>query len=81
MRTWQESPSRIGLSFRNTGTHLDEEVRVHIFDLFFSSGKANGTGLGLVLVTKIVELHEGVLECRSEREPSVSFLETPGRAT
>jgi hypothetical protein len=42
-------------------------VRVRIFDLFFSSGKANGTGLGLAIVKKVVEMHEGAVECRSER--------------
>jgi hypothetical protein len=67
VRTWQESPSRVGISVRNTGTHIDEEVRVRIFDLFFSSGKANGTGLGLAIVKKVVEMHEGAVECRSER--------------
>ena len=44
------------------GPGIAEDIRPHIFDPFISS-KAQGKGLGLALVAKIVRDHGGVVEC------------------
>ncbi len=44
------------------GGGVAEELRPHIFDPFITS-KAQGKGLGLALVAKIVRDHGGVVEC------------------
>jgi len=49
----------------DNGTGVPEELQRHIFEPFVTS-KANGNGLGLALVSKIVSDHGGVILCESE---------------
>jgi two-component system nitrogen regulation sensor histidine kinase GlnL len=44
------------------GPGVADDMRQHIFDPFISS-KAQGRGLGLALVAKIVRDHGGIIEC------------------
>lgn len=53
------------------GHGVAEDLRPHIFDPFISS-KAQGRGLGLALVAKIVRDHGGVVECIG-RERGTTF--------
>jgi signal transduction histidine kinase len=46
----------------DTGTGMNDGVRMHLFEPFFTSGKKHGTGLGLSIVKKIVEDHNGRIE-------------------
>ena len=41
-----------------------DDMLPYLFDPFVTS-KANGTGLGLALVAKIIGDHGGVIECKS----------------
>ncbi|MFQ5621983.1 MAG: nitrogen regulation protein NR(II) [Paracoccaceae bacterium] len=52
------------LSITDNGPGIPETMVRDIFDPFVSS-KANGTGLGLALVSKIVADHGGVIRCNS----------------
>lgn len=54
----------------DNGTGVPRDIRPYLFDPFVTT-KANGTGLGLALVSKIVRDHGGVIECQSK----------PGRTT
>lgn len=47
------------IRFRDSGCGISPDARPHIFDVFFSTKGANGTGLGLAVVKKIVEEHGG----------------------
>ncbi len=49
---------------RDNGAGVPEELVPHLFDPFVTT-KANGTGLGLALVAKIIRDHGGVIECES----------------
>ncbi len=49
---------------QNTGSTVPEDLLAHVFDPFYST-KANGKGLGLALVAKIIGDHGGVVECQS----------------
>jgi two-component system nitrogen regulation sensor histidine kinase GlnL len=63
------SRSRVSLplefSVVDNGPGVPEELLPYIFDPFVTS-KANGTGLGLALVSKIIGDHGGVIECESQ---------------
>lgn len=52
------------VSISDNGGGVPEELRPHIFEPFVTS-KANGTGLGLALVSKVIADHGGVISCDS----------------
>ena len=47
------------LRFADTGPGIPTEVQPRLFQAFATSGKADGTGLGLAMVKKIVDEHGG----------------------
>ena len=65
----QGSTSKVTLPLefcvRDNGPGVPEELIPHMFDPFVTS-KANGSGLGLALVAKIIRDHGGVIECESQ---------------
>lgn len=60
------------LEVSDTGKGIPPEVQKRIFDPFFTT-KEEGTGLGLVIASRIVEKHNGALECRSELNRGATF--------
>lgn len=56
----------------DTGPGLDPEVGQRIFDPFFST-KAGGTGLGLPIAARIVEMHGGYLQFTSQPRKGSTF--------
>ncbi len=58
---------------RDNGPGVPEELVSHLFEPFVTT-KANGTGLGLALVAKIIRDHGGIIECESQpRRPCSAF--------
>ena len=55
---------------RDNGKGVPPELIPHLFDPFVTT-KANGTGLGLALVAKIIGDHGGVIECESQPRRTV----------
>jgi two-component system, NtrC family, nitrogen regulation sensor histidine kinase GlnL len=53
------------------GSGISDEIKPYIFEPFVTS-KAQGKGLGLALVAKIVRDHGGVVECLN-REKGTTF--------
>lgn len=57
-------------SIQDTGIGIDDEHLVHIFDKFYqvdNSRSSRGNGLGLALVSRIIELHEGKIKVYSQK--------------
>jgi two-component system, NtrC family, nitrogen regulation sensor histidine kinase GlnL len=54
----------IAVEVRDNGEGVPEDLRAHLFDPFITT-KANGSGLGLALVAKIIGDHRGVVELDS----------------
>ena len=50
----------------DTGIGMDEDALSHIFEPYFST-RATGTGLGLTIAKRNVELNGGTIQVRSER--------------
>ena len=55
------------LSIRDTGTGIAPERLNRIFDLYFTT-KATGSGIGLAMTYRIVQLHGGVITVASETD-------------
>lgn len=55
----------VQLEMIDTGSGMDERTRGRIFEAFFSK-RPGGSGLGLPTVKKIIEAHDGSIECESE---------------
>jgi PAS domain S-box-containing protein len=69
---------RLRLQFADTGTGMPDDVRQKIFDPFFSTKGAQGTGLGLSVSYSIIERHEGSISVASELGRGTTFtIELP----
>jgi len=51
----------------DNGIGMDEGVQRKIFQNFFSTKEIHGTGIGLMMVKKIVDLHGGVIDVKSQK--------------
>jgi signal transduction histidine kinase len=66
-----EGPTHVLVRFRDSGIGMPEEQRQSAFTSLLSSTKPKGTGLGLAMVARVVESHEGHIRIWSR----------PGRGT
>jgi signal transduction histidine kinase len=60
-----ESGSEVEIRISDDGRGIPEDLKQHVFEPFFTQGKANGTGLGLTVAQKIVQDHGGELRVES----------------
>jgi signal transduction histidine kinase len=71
-RLTAESGGGLDLVVEDDGSGMDEETRARAFNPFYTTKTREG-GLGLALVRKIVEGHEGSIEIESERGGGTRF--------
>jgi PAS domain S-box-containing protein len=64
---------RLQLKFSDNGMGMPEEVRSKIFEPFFSTKGAHGTGLGLSVSYSIMERHEGSISVESQPGNGTTF--------
>lgn len=63
------------ISIADTGGGIPKEIQSKIFDPFFTTKKAGeGSGLGLDIVKKIVEKHDGKIWFESVKEKGTTFF-------
>jgi signal transduction histidine kinase len=67
-----ENGQYVKLSVTDNGPGIPAEHREKIFNLYFST-KPGGTGLGLPMVKKIVEEHQGRIEVETELKKGTTF--------
>jgi two-component system phosphate regulon sensor histidine kinase PhoR len=77
VQTWSED-SKIVVEVRDTGIGIGDEDLPHIFEHFYRSDRARstntgGTGLGLAMVRRIVEIHRGRIEVESAAGKGSTF--------
>lgn len=69
----------IAVTISDTGIGIPEEELPHIFDRFYKADKArnrarSGSGLGLSIVKKIIDLHGGSIEVKSRLGEGTTFI-------
>ncbi|MFU8802998.1 MAG: GAF domain-containing protein [Bradymonadaceae bacterium] len=75
MHVWHDvEPDEIVFTFGDKGRGIPLEIRDHIFESFVTEGKADGTGLGLAVVKKIVDDHEGTITFDSALGQGTTFI-------
>jgi len=57
--------NRVFLEVKDTGTGMDENVKKHCLEPFFTTKGERGTGLGLAMVYGIMERHRGEIQIES----------------
>ncbi len=62
-----DEPEYIELAIRDTGRGIPEDIQEQIFQPFFTT-KTKGTGLGLTIVKKIIDHHQGNIQLTSVPE-------------
>jgi signal transduction histidine kinase len=63
------------VSVGDTGSGIPEAIRGKIFDIFFTTKPAGeGSGLGLDIVKKIIEKHQGRIDFKSEMGVGTTFF-------
>jgi len=67
-----EEDGQVKIVFSDTGKGIPPEIRGKIFDPFFTTRK-EGSGLGLSIVHKVVENHQGKIEVDSKKGQSTTF--------
>jgi signal transduction histidine kinase len=78
--TLGKTGSSVTIDVADNGPGIAEAIRDQLFHPFVSYGKANGTGLGLTVVQKIVQDHGGtVLMERTADATTVFRITIPGR--
>jgi signal transduction histidine kinase len=61
------------LRISDEGPGIPEDIREKIFDLYFTT-KSGGSGIGLAMTYRILQLHYGSIEVQSNRERGTEFV-------
>lgn len=72
----EKSETQLSVTISDQGDGMNEEIQKHIFEKFYqgdSSRKAEGNGLGLALVKRIVDLCKGSITVKSEPNEGAAF--------
>ena len=66
--TLEEDRKMAVLRIADEGTGIPPEIREKIFDLYFTT-KSGGSGIGLAMTYRILQLHHGSVDVQSKGRP------------
>lgn len=75
-----EQQKMVAVAVKNNGPAIKEEDRTRIFNKFYQSDVSHatqGTGIGLAVVKKIVELHNSIIRVESDSRETAFWVELP----
>jgi two-component system, NtrC family, sensor kinase len=71
----KQDDQNVVISFTDTGAGIPDAIKHKIFNAFFTTKKAGeGSGLGLDIVRKIMDRHEGQITFESEAGKGTTFF-------
>ncbi len=68
----EEAGSECSIEISDTGIGIPHEIQDKIYNLYFST-KSTGSGIGLAMVFRVVQLHGGTINLHSESGKGTSF--------
>jgi len=69
----EEDRNTAVLRIADEGTGIPDEIRERIFDLYFTT-KCGGSGIGLAMTYRVLQLHHGSIEVQSKQGSGTEFL-------
>ncbi len=63
---WRTGEDGVRVTIADTGHGMSLETRKHIYQAFFTTKGAHGSGLGLWVTSNIVKKHRGLIHVRSK---------------
>lgn len=63
----------LNISFKDNGCGIQPEDFAHIFDAYYTT-KKKGSGLGLMIVQRIIQDHGGQISIKTERDHGTEFI-------
>jgi signal transduction histidine kinase len=69
----EEDHKNAVLRIADEGPGIPDEIREKIFDLYFTT-KSGGSGIGLAMTYRILQLHHGSVEVQSKQDHGSEFL-------
>ena len=70
--THRASPLQVTVDIADHGSGIPPEARDKIFSLYFTT-KAGGTGVGLAMTYRIIQLHNGTINFSTEVNRGTTF--------
>ncbi len=70
--TQHRGADAVAITVNDSGKGIPQDVLTHVFEPFFTT-RASGTGLGLAVVRRIVEAHDGTITVESDPEDGTAF--------
>jgi PAS domain S-box-containing protein len=64
---WRTGERGVRITIADTGEGMSVETQKHIYEAFFTTKGAQGSGLGLWVTSNIIKKHRGSIHVRSER--------------
>ena len=68
-----DADNYIRFDVRDNGSGMSAEVKSRLFSSFFSTKGPQGTGLGLLVTSKLIEEHKGTIQVESEPSEGTTF--------
>ncbi|MBO1000713.1 two-component sensor histidine kinase [Bacillus sp. SD075] len=74
----QQIDDQASITISDTGIGISDQDQFHIFERFYKADLArertkSGSGLGLSIVKRIIEMHEGTISVKSELQKGTTF--------
>ena len=75
--TVKKTSKEVEVMIEDTGVGMSKEAISHIFERFYRQDKSRsieGNGLGLSIVKRIIDLHQGVIDVESREDGGSRFM-------
>jgi len=73
VKSYRDKNNHFCFEVEDNGCGMDKDIQKQLFDPMFSSKGGKGTGLGLLVTSKLIEEHKGVIETKTSPGSGSTF--------